>query len=67
MLYPELESHPQHYLHKKQTKGMSGMLSFYIKGGMEESREFLANLKASQIFSNFFLPFDEQTKISEYF
>lgn len=43
------------------------MLSFYIKGGMEESREFLANLKASQIFSNFFLPFDEQTKISEYF
>ncbi|VDD96826.1 unnamed protein product [Enterobius vermicularis] len=45
VLYPELESHPQHYLHKKQTKGMSGMLSFYIKGGMEESREFLANLK----------------------
>lgn len=45
VLYPELESHPQHLLHKKQTKGMSGMVSFYVKGGLEESREFLANLK----------------------
>uniref|UniRef100_A0A158R612 cystathionine gamma-lyase n=1 Tax=Syphacia muris TaxID=451379 RepID=A0A158R612_9BILA len=45
VLYPELESHPQHTLHKKQTKGMSGMVSFFIKGGIEESREFLASLK----------------------
>lgn len=45
VLYPELESHPQHELHKKQAKGMSGMMSFYLKGGLEESEEFLANLK----------------------
>lgn len=45
VIYPELESHPQHKIHKKQAKGMSGMVSFYLKGGLEESREFLANLK----------------------
>ncbi|MFH4975981.1 hypothetical protein AB6A40_002690 [Gnathostoma spinigerum] len=45
VLYPELESHPQHHIHKKQAKGMSGMMSFYLKGGLEESREFLSSLK----------------------
>ncbi|KAI6172146.1 Gamma-cystathionase [Aphelenchoides besseyi] len=45
VLYPELESHPQHQIHKKQASGMSGMISFYIRGGLEESRNFLASLK----------------------
>uniref|UniRef100_A0A915DKP1 cystathionine gamma-lyase n=1 Tax=Ditylenchus dipsaci TaxID=166011 RepID=A0A915DKP1_9BILA len=45
VLYPELKSHPQHDIHKKQTKGMSGMMSFYLKGGLQESKTFLANLK----------------------
>uniref|UniRef100_A0A914VVF7 cystathionine gamma-lyase n=1 Tax=Plectus sambesii TaxID=2011161 RepID=A0A914VVF7_9BILA len=45
VLYPELPSHPQHELHKKQAKGMSGMVSFYLKGGLEESNEFLSQLK----------------------
>lgn len=45
VIYPELETHPQHKIHKKQAKGMSGMVSFYLRGGLEESREFLANLK----------------------
>ncbi|KAI6196906.1 Gamma-cystathionase [Aphelenchoides besseyi] len=45
VLYPELESHPQHKIHKKQARGMSGMISFYIRGGLEESRNFLASLK----------------------
>ncbi|VDK83094.1 unnamed protein product [Onchocerca ochengi] len=45
VLYPELQSHPQHEIHKKQTKGMSGMMSFYLKGGLEESEEFLSSLK----------------------
>jgi cystathionine beta-lyase/cystathionine gamma-synthase len=48
VLYPELESHPQHKIHKKQTTGMSGMISFYIRGGMEESQQFLANLKVQE-------------------
>uniref|UniRef100_A0AAF5PW21 cystathionine gamma-lyase n=1 Tax=Wuchereria bancrofti TaxID=6293 RepID=A0AAF5PW21_WUCBA len=45
VFYPELQSHPQHEIHKKQTKGMSGMISFYLRGGLEESREFLSSLK----------------------
>jgi len=45
VLYPELESHPQHKIHKKQTSGMSGMVSFYLKGGLAESQTFLASLK----------------------
>lgn len=45
VIYPELESHPQHKVHKKQAKGMSGMMSFYLQGGLDESRDFLANLK----------------------
>lgn len=44
VLYPELESHPQHKVHKKQTNGMSGMISFYLRGGLEESQQFLSNL-----------------------
>jgi len=45
VLYPGLPSHPQHELHKKQTKGMSGMMSFYLKGNLEETMQFLKNLK----------------------
>jgi cystathionine gamma-lyase len=45
VLFPALESHPQHEIHKKQTSGMSGMLSFYLKGGLKESRTFLSSLK----------------------
>ncbi|KJH50531.1 putative cystathionine beta-lyase, partial [Dictyocaulus viviparus] len=45
VLYPALPSHPQHKIHKQQTKGMSGMMSFYLKGGLEESRIFLSSLK----------------------
>jgi len=45
VLYPELESHPQHHVHRKQTKGMSGMVSFYLKGQLQQSRAFLSNLK----------------------
>lgn len=40
-----LESHPQHALVKKQQYGHSGMISFYIKGGLEESKKFLKALK----------------------
>ncbi|CAD5210135.1 unnamed protein product [Bursaphelenchus okinawaensis] len=45
VLYPELPSHPQYSLHKAQAKGMSGMISFYIKGDLKEAQTFLSALK----------------------
>jgi len=45
VLHPGLPSHPQHELHKRQTSGSSGMLSFYIRGGLAESKAFLQALK----------------------
>jgi len=41
VLYPGLKSHPQHELAKEQMSGFGGMITFYIKGGLTESREFL--------------------------
>jgi len=40
-----LESHPQYEVVKRNQYGHSGMLSFYLKGGLEESRKFLKALK----------------------
>jgi len=45
VIYPGLPSHPQHELAKKQMKGFGGMVSFYLKGGISESRRFLENIK----------------------
>lgn len=35
VIYPGLPSHPQYNVHKKQSKGPGGMISFYIKGGIK--------------------------------
>jgi cystathionine beta-lyase/cystathionine gamma-synthase len=35
VLYPGLESHPQHVLAKRQMSGFGGMLSFELRGGRE--------------------------------
>ncbi|XP_053658513.1 cystathionine gamma-lyase [Anopheles marshallii] len=48
VLHPGLASHPQHELAKRQTYGHSGIMSFYIRGGLEESSNFL---KALQVFT----------------
>jgi cystathionine gamma-lyase len=45
VIYPGLESHPQHLLAKKQAKGFGGMLSFRIKGGFKEANDFLQSTK----------------------
>ena len=45
--HPGLPSHPQHELVKRQCYGHSGMMSFYIKGGLEESKAFLSALKVT--------------------
>ncbi|CEG38197.1 cystathionine gamma-lyase [Plasmopara halstedii] len=43
--YPGLKSHPQHEIAKKQASGFSGMVTFYIRGGIEKARSFLENLQ----------------------
>jgi len=43
VIYPGLESHPQHQLAKKQMSGFGGMISFTIQGGIKESRTLLEN------------------------
>jgi cystathionine gamma-lyase len=45
VIYPGLESHPQHALAKEQMTGFGGMITFYVKGGLPEARTFLENVK----------------------
>ncbi|MEW6055630.1 MAG: cystathionine gamma-synthase [Bdellovibrionota bacterium] len=41
VLYPGLESHPQHKIAAKQTSGHGGMITFFIKGDLQACRRFL--------------------------
>lgn len=43
--YPGLKSHPQHELAKKQQKGFGGMVSFDIKGDINDSAKFLTSVE----------------------
>lgn len=45
VVHPGLKSHPQHELAKKQMIGFSGMVTFDIKGGLNEATTFLKALK----------------------
>lgn len=45
VLYPGLESHPQHELAKKQMRDFGGMVSFYIKGGIDNAKKFCETVK----------------------
>jgi cystathionine gamma-lyase len=45
VVYPGLESHPQHGLARKQMTGFGGMITFFIKGGLPQARTFLENVK----------------------
>jgi len=44
-----LKSHPQYELARRQMRGYSGMVTFYIKGGENEARKFLSSLKVTSI------------------
>ncbi|MEO8002409.1 MAG: cystathionine gamma-synthase [Arenimonas sp.] len=41
VLYPGLASHPQHALAKTQMDGFGGMISIFLKGGLESARRFM--------------------------
>lgn len=43
--YPGLESHPQHELAKAQQRGFGGMVSFDIKGDVNDAAAFLTSLE----------------------
>ncbi|XP_033736858.1 cystathionine gamma-lyase-like [Pecten maximus] len=45
VIHPGLPSHPQHELAKRQMRGFSGMVTFYIRGGLNEASTFLKRLK----------------------
>lgn len=45
VLYPGLESHPQHDLAKRQMDGFGGMVSIYLKGGAEAATRVCENTK----------------------
>lgn len=43
--YPGLSSHPQHALAKEQMHGFGGMMTIYLKGGIDEARRLLENVR----------------------
>ena len=45
VVYPGLPSHPQHEIAKRQMSGAGGMITFFLRGGLRESRVFLSSLR----------------------
>ena len=45
VIYPGLKSFPQHNLAQKQMSGAGSMATFFLKGGIDESKRFLENAK----------------------
>eukprot|EP00048_Salpingoeca_helianthica_P014914 m.224207 g.224207 ORF g.224207 m.224207 type:complete len:496 (+) comp16420_c0_seq1:17-1504(+) len=48
VLFPGLPTHPNHLVAKTQSTGFSGMISFRIRGGVDEAARFL---KACKVFT----------------
>lgn len=47
--YPGLPAHPQHRLAKEQMKGMGGIVSFEVEGGLEAGKRFMDRLSLAMI------------------
>lgn len=45
VIYPGLKSHPGHDVAAKQMSGFGGMITFFIKGNLENARRLLENFK----------------------
>jgi cystathionine beta-lyase/cystathionine gamma-synthase len=45
VIYPGLESHPQHALAKRQMRGFGGIVSVTVRGGLETSRKMLERVR----------------------
>ncbi len=48
VIYPGLETHPQHAVARRQMRNFGGMISFFLKGGEAETR---ALLKRTRLFA----------------
>jgi cystathionine gamma-lyase len=49
VIYPGLESHPQHALALRQMHGFGGMITFFVRGGLEGARRMLTRTKLFQL------------------
>jgi cystathionine beta-lyase/cystathionine gamma-synthase len=49
VFFPGLETHPGHKIAKKQMTGFGGVVSFKIKGGIDECNRFFKKLKVFQL------------------
>jgi len=45
VVYPGLESHPQHALAKKQMRGFGGMITIYLRDGLEAAKTMLERVE----------------------
>lgn len=52
VLYPGLESHPQHDLAKRQMRGFGGIVAFAMKGGRDAAYRLLNGLEVIDISNN---------------
>ncbi|ASA22472.1 trans-sulfuration enzyme family protein [Paenibacillus donghaensis] len=49
VFYPGLESHPQYQLAQRQMKGMGGIVSFEVKGGLQQGKKLINSLQLAMI------------------
>jgi cystathionine beta-lyase/cystathionine gamma-synthase len=49
VLYPGLESHPDHEVARRLMAGFGGVVTFSVKGGLRETRHFLDGLSMCRI------------------
>lgn len=45
VIYPGLESHPQHAIARQQMTGFGGMITFFLRGGLKEAQSFLEKVR----------------------
>lgn len=45
VVYPGLESHPQHAIARKQMRGYGGMITCTLRGGLDQARRFLERVR----------------------
>jgi O-succinylhomoserine sulfhydrylase len=50
--YPGLISHPQYHIARKQMKKGGGLITFELKGGIEQGKRFLDGLKMCSLTAN---------------